>query len=74
METQDLVIQATIARRLGVANQAIGNWITRKPAYRRGIQGPPIPFPPVALTIDGVEFWHWPTVQDWAIKSGKATP
>lgn len=74
IQVNALVIQATIARKLGVANQAVGNWITRTPAYLRGQPGvTPIRFPSPAVTIDGVEFWHWPTVRDWAIRSGKIT-
>lgn len=74
LDTNDLVRQSTIARRLNVTNQAVANWLTRNPTYHRGLTAPPIPFPPPALPpIDGVEFWHWPTVKDWAIKSGKAT-
>ena len=69
----DLVRLTTIAQRLHVTKQAVNNWITRTPTRRQGTTNPPIPFPPRALTIDGADFWHWPTVQDWAVKSGKAT-
>lgn len=73
MDTDLLVRQRTIARRLDVTLQCLANWLKRNPRRRIGQDEPAIPFPAPALTIDGVDFWDWPTVKDWAIKSGKAS-
>ena len=54
MDTTTWVRQTTIAERLAVTRQAVGNWLER-----------PCGFPEPVETIDGVRFWDWPTVQTW---------
>lgn len=54
MDTTNWVRQSTIAARLSVTRQAVGNWLTR-----------PSGFPEPVQTIDGVQFWDWAAVKRW---------
>lgn len=57
----DPVGLAEIAERLGVARKTASQWRTR------GL------LPDPTWTVSGAPAWDWPTVAEWAVRTGRAT-
>jgi predicted DNA-binding transcriptional regulator AlpA len=51
---EQLVGQAQIAERLGVARNTVWRWTRREG------------FPPPEVRVSGVPMWRWGAVEDWA--------